>query len=162
MATKTPVAAGNTHCHGDGFGSAGRTVVHGGVGDLHACELADHGLELEDGLQGSLGNLRLVRRVRGEELTALDERIDNHRPVVAVGAGAEKAGVAGSAVGRSVAEVFDDFRLGHLAGYFQVAGQPIFLRNGGKEIVDGTRTDLLQHLDPFARRFWQIAHVQVL
>ena len=90
-------AVGNAHSHGYRFGGAGRAVVHGGVGDLHAGELADHRLELEDGLQGTLRNLRLVGSVGGEELAPLHQRIDNDRPVVAISAGAEKTGVAGRA-----------------------------------------------------------------
>jgi hypothetical protein len=55
---------------------------------------ADHGLELEDGLQRALRDLGLVGRVAGEELAALDQRIDDDRAVVAIGARAEEAGVA--------------------------------------------------------------------
>ena len=68
------VAAGDADGHHHGLGGAGGAVVHAGVGDLHAGELADHGLELEHGLEGALRDLRLVGRVAGEELAALDER----------------------------------------------------------------------------------------
>jgi hypothetical protein len=76
------VASGDAHGHHDGFGGAGGAVIHGGVGDLHAGELADHGLEFEDGLQGALGDLRLVGSVGGEPLAARDERVDHQRAVV--------------------------------------------------------------------------------
>ena len=36
----------------------------------------------------------LVRRVRGQKLAALHQRIDHHRPIVPVRAGAQKARVA--------------------------------------------------------------------
>ena len=103
------VASGEAHGHHDGFGGAGGAVVHGGVGDLHAGELADHGLELEDGLQGALGDLRLIGRVGGEPLAARDERIDDHGAVVVVGAGAEKDVIAGAVLGGAGAEPVDDF-----------------------------------------------------
>ena len=48
------VAAGHAHGHHDRLGRAGRTVVHAGVGHVHAGQLGDHGLELEDGLQRAL------------------------------------------------------------------------------------------------------------
>ena len=54
--------------HQDGLGHGGRALVHGGVAHLHAGELADEGLVLEERLQGPLGDLGLVRRVGGEEL----------------------------------------------------------------------------------------------
>ncbi len=92
------VASGDADGHHHRFGSAGRAVVHGSVGDIHAGQLADHGLEFEDGLQRSLRDLRLVRRVGGEELAALDQRINDDRAVMAIGAGAQKAGVAGCVV----------------------------------------------------------------
>ncbi len=69
---------------------AGRAVVHGGVGDLHAGEVRDLGLELEQVLQRALRNLRLVGRVGGQELRALDQVIDGRRDVMAIGAGADE------------------------------------------------------------------------
>jgi hypothetical protein len=47
-------------------------------------------LELEQHLQRALGDLGLVRRVRGQELAALDQVIDACRNVVAVGTRAEE------------------------------------------------------------------------
>ena len=87
------MAAGDADGHHHGFRRAGRPVVHAGVGHVHAGELGDHGLELEDGLQRALRDLGLVGRVAGQELAALDQRIDDDRAVVAIGAGAQKAGV---------------------------------------------------------------------
>ena len=125
---------GDAHGHHDGLGCAGGAVVHGGVGDLHAGELADHGLELEDGLQGALRDLRLIGRVGGEQLAARDERIDDQRAVVVVGAGAEEADVAGGVLGARRAEPVDDFALGHLARDGEIAGEAVL---GG----DGARRD---------------------
>src|SRR3712207_7868222 len=48
-------------------------------------------LELEHRLQPALGDLRLVRRVWGEELRARDDRLDDRRHVVVVHPGAEEA-----------------------------------------------------------------------
>ena len=74
--------------HEHRFRAGRRAVVHGGVGDLHAGEHRDLGLKLEQGLQRALRDLRLVRRVRGQEFRALNEMVDGRRNVVAVGAGA--------------------------------------------------------------------------
>src|SRR5262249_7263731 len=51
----------------------------------------DLGLELEQHLQRALRDLRLVGRVRGQELTALDQVIDRRRHVMAIDAGADEA-----------------------------------------------------------------------
>ncbi len=74
-----------------GLGERRARVVHRGVGDLHAGELADRGLELEDALQDALTALGLVGRVGGLELGAADDRVDDRRHVVVVDAGAEEA-----------------------------------------------------------------------
>ena len=55
-----------------------------------AGEVGDLGLELEQVLQRALGDLRLIGRVGGQELGALDEVIDARRHMVAVGAGADE------------------------------------------------------------------------
>ena len=109
------VASGDAHGHHQAFGGAGGTVVHGGVGDVHAGELADHRLELEDGLQGSLRNFRLIGSVGGEPFAARDERVDDDGPVVRVGAGAEEGDVALGVFGGALAEEVDDLAFGILA-----------------------------------------------
>ena len=73
-----------------GFGDRGRAVVQRRVGDLHARQLADHRLELEDVLKSALAELRLIRRVGGEEFCARDQRVDDDRDEVRVRARAEK------------------------------------------------------------------------
>ena len=108
-------ASGDAHGHHDGFGGAGGAVIHGGVGDLHAGKLADHGLEFEDGLQRALRDLRLIGSVGGEPLAARDERIDDQRAVVMIGSGAEQDVVAGGVLSGAGAEPVDDFAFGHLA-----------------------------------------------
>ena len=73
---------------------AGRgAVVHGGVGHVHAGQLADQGLELEDRLQGPLADFRLVGGVGGVEFAAGDQLVDHRRDEVVVGAAAEERGV---------------------------------------------------------------------
>src|SRR5215218_6952596 len=70
--------------HEGGFHDGVRAVVDGGVGDFESCQLGDHGLELEDRLQGALADLRLVRGVRGQELAARDDRTNSggYDPIV--------------------------------------------------------------------------------
>ena len=152
------VAAGDAHGHHHRFGSAGGPVVHAGVGHVHAGQLGDHGLELEDGLQRALRDLGLVGRVAGEELAALDQGVDDDRPVVAISARAQKAGVAGGVLVAGGAEVVDDFALGLLARHVEVAVEAVLGGNDGEEIVDGGRADLGEHLLAFGGRFGKVAH----
>ena len=71
--------------------SQGRcTVIMAGIGDLHAGQLADHGLVLEHGLQHALAQFRLVRCVGGVELGALQDEVDGGRDVVSIASTTEK------------------------------------------------------------------------
>ena len=76
--------------HQHRLGGRGRAVIHRGVGDLHAGQQRDLGLELEQILQRALRDLGLIRRVGGEEFRALDQVIDARRHVVLVGAGSRR------------------------------------------------------------------------
>ena len=125
-------SVGNAHRHGYRFRCPCRSLVHRGVGNIHAGQLADHGLKFKNGLQRSLGNLRLVGSVGGKELAPLHQGVDNDRAIVAIGAGAKKAGVAGCAIGRSLAKVLDDLGLCHLPGNNQIPFQTVLLRDSRK------------------------------
>src|ERR1700678_3066413 len=107
----------------------GRTVVHGGVGQIHPGEFGDHGLELEDRLQRALRKFGLVRCVGGEEFSALHQRVDDYGTVMEVSTGSEKTAVAFAVFFRTLFEPIDDFRLGHLARDREIARQTIFGRN---------------------------------
>ena len=58
-------AATQTVQHGHRFGSGSRLVQQGRVGDFHAGQINDHGLEIQQCLQATLGNFRLIRRIGG-------------------------------------------------------------------------------------------------
>ena len=47
------------------LGGRRRFVEQGGVGDVEAAQIGHHRLEVEEGLESPLRDLRLVRRVRG-------------------------------------------------------------------------------------------------
>ena len=65
--------------HRHGFGGGGGFVEQGGVGDVQAGQVDDHGLEIQQGFEAALGDFGLVRRVLGVpagifEDVALDDR----------------------------------------------------------------------------------------
>ena len=145
--------AGQADGHHHAFGRRRRTVIHGGVRDFHAGQLADHRLKFEDRLQRALRNLRLIGRVGGEKFAARNQRINNDRAVVKVGAGAQKTGVSVAVLARALAEEVDDFRFRHLARNLEVAGQAVFGGNRRKQIVDRAQANGFQHGFAVGRRF---------
>ena len=95
-------------------GGDGRAVVAGRVRDVHAGQLADRGLVLEDRLQHALAHLRLVRRVGGQELPARKDGVDDRRHVVVVDPCSEEGKLAArvDVLRRELLEVGDDLLLG--------------------------------------------------
>ena len=80
------LAKGHGLCGGSGF------VEQGGVGNLHPGQVANHRLEIQERLEATLGDLRLIRRVGGiptgifENVSANDRRrvcaVNAHAKVV--------------------------------------------------------------------------------
>ena len=103
------VAAGDPHGHHGGFRHGGGAVVHGSVGHFHAGQLADHGLEFEDGGERALRDFGLVGRVGSQKFAARDHRIHQHRPVMMVDARAQERRVTIGVFVAARAEVIDDF-----------------------------------------------------
>ena len=54
-----------TTAEGHGLGGGSGLIEQGGIGNRQARELANQGLEIEQGLQAPLGNFSLVRGVGG-------------------------------------------------------------------------------------------------
>ena len=82
-----PALPGGPPGQGHGLGGRDRLVQHGRAGHRQPGQVLDHGLEVEQGLQAALGDLRLVRRVGGVpgrvlQHVAADHR-GGHRAVVA-------------------------------------------------------------------------------
>ena len=158
--------AGEDRC----LGQRRAAVVHGGVADAHAGELADGRLELEDGLEHALAALRLVGRVRGEELAAADDSLDHGGHVVVVDAGAEDADplrrrhvLAGlveegdDVLAGKAAQLGDDLDLAEAGGQRQRLPPVDLLRDLGEEVVDAGGPDGRQHLPQVLRTVRDVA-----
>ena len=137
-----------------GLGQRRAAVVHGGVADVHAGELADGRLELEDGLEHALAALRLVGRVGGEELAAADDGVDHGGHVVVVDAGAEEAHqlrrrhvLAGQA-----AQLGHDLDLAEAGGQSQRLPPAHVLGDLREQVVDAGGPDGREHLPHVVRR----------
>ncbi|CAI6084484.1 unnamed protein product [Clonostachys chloroleuca] len=59
--------------HGHGLGSGSSLIKDGGVGDLKASQVGDHGLEVEQGLETALTDLGLVWSVAGVPRWVLED-----------------------------------------------------------------------------------------
>ena len=133
-----------------GVGGDARPVVAGRVRDVHAGELADGRLVLEDRLEHPLAHLRLIRRVGGQQLAALEDRVDHRRDVVVVHACAEKRQLA-ARVGVPLGErgdVLEDLLLRQRRLEVELPPEADSLRQVAEELLDRADADRPEHLLP--------------
>ena len=128
----------------------GRALVQRGVRDRQPGELRDRGLELEHDLQPALRDLGLVRRVRGQELGARDDRVDERRDVVVVHPGADEADLrVGVRVARGERrQLLEDLGLGEPVGELERAVEAQLGRDVGEQLGRRIDPDLAQHRRP--------------
>ena len=154
------LAAPGLHAGEDrGLGQRRAAVVHGGVADVHAGQLADRRLELEDRLEHALAALRLVGRVGGEELAAADDGVDHGGDVVVVDAGAEEAHQLGRrhVLAGEAAQFGDDLGLAEAGGQRQRLPPADLLGDLREEVVDAGGPDGRQHLPQVVRAVRDVA-----
>ena len=99
--------------HGGGLSSGSGAVIDGGIGHVHARQLADHGLILEDGLQNALAHLRLIGGVGGEELLLGGDILHQRGNVVVIGSGTPENGGVGDVPGGHGGHGAADLQLAH-------------------------------------------------
>jgi hypothetical protein len=128
----------------------GGPVVPGGVRDVHARELADDRLVLEERLEHALAHLGLVRRVGGQELAPLEDRVDHCRDVVVVHTGAEERDLlaGGCVAGGERFQPPNDLLLGERLVEVQLAVEADPRRDVAEQLLDGRDPDRLEHLLP--------------
>jgi hypothetical protein len=123
-----------------------RPVVPGRVRDIHSGQLADRGLVFEDRLEHALAQLRLVRRVGGEELPALEHGVHDRRHVVVVDPRAEERDLVSHVARGELLEVRDHLRLGERRLERELAPEAHALGHVAEELVDGRDADRVEHL----------------
>ena len=96
--------------HGGGFRTSGCAVVDGGVARIHAGELAEHGLVLEDRLQNALADLRLIGRIRGDKRFLCGNAAHHGGDMVPVGARSAKDRVKHAVLFRELFHLFQRFK----------------------------------------------------
>ena len=137
--------------HVDRFGRGGSAVIDRGVGDVHAGQLADHGLVLKDGLQHALADLSLIGGVGGDKFFLAGHALDDGRDVVVVSAGAAEDRIKDDVLRGDVFHGAADFQLGFAGGEVELPFELERIRNVGEQLVDGAKPDRRQHLLPLLR-----------
>ena len=144
--------------HGGGFRGGAGAVIHGGVGHVHAGDLADHGLILENGLQHALAHLGLVGRVRGKELLLVGDGLYHGGDVVIIGTGAPQHRGEQNVFGGHGGHRLAHFQLAHSLWEIQRTVQKGFGRHVLVQIGIIRCTDGGQHLFPLIPGGWYITH----
>ena len=135
-------------------------VVARRVRDLHPGQLADDRLVLEDRLQHALAHLRLVRRVRGQELPAREHDVHDRRDVVVVHPGAEERELAPrvDVLRRELLDVPGQLGLAERGRELELASEADALRDLLEELLDGRDPDRGEHLLAVAIGEAEVAH----
>ncbi len=143
-----------------GVGRHGRAVVSGRVRDVHSRQLADDRLVLEHRLQHPLAHLRLVRRVRREELAAREHDVGDRRHVVVVDASAEERelGARVDVSRRELLDVTGELRLTQRGRQIELAPEPNAGRDLLEELLDGRDPDRREHLLAIRVGDGEVAH----
>ncbi len=141
-----PLVLAHVQRHDDSLRRGGGPVIVRGVGDFHACQPRDHALVLEDRLQRSLADFRLVRGIGGVELRAGHHEVHDAGNEVVIRARAQETGGA-PAVGvppRKAVQLLQDLLLGHCGEQIE-PGETVLLGNVAKQVADRADADCFEH-----------------
>ncbi len=138
-------------------------VVAGRVRNLHPGQLADHRLVLEDRLQHALAHLGLVRRVRGQELPAGEDDVDDRRDVVVVHPGTEERELAPrvDVLRRELLDVPGELGLAERGREIELASEAHPLGDLLEQLGDGRDSDRREHLLSVAIGEAEVAHCRL-
>ena len=130
-------ALAHPEAHGHRFGGSGGFIQQRGIGDRQPGELADQRLEIEQGLQPALGNLRLIRGVGG-----VPSRVLQHLTL-------DQSGGDRAVIPQADQGAHHAVGLGELLQFRQRLG---FIGAGGKHLLRGLGIqDVLRHHSPHKR-----------
>ena len=134
--------------HGSGLSSGGSAVINRGVGNVHAGQLADHGLILEDGLQDALAHFGLIGGIGSQELFLGGDILDDAGDIMVIGAGTAQNGGKNLVLCRHGGNSVGHFHLAHPLGDVQGSVEIHLGRHIAVQIFIIVQTDGLEHLEP--------------
>ena len=143
--------------HGCGLGGGGRAVIDGCIGDVHARQLADHGLIFKDGLEDTLAQLRLIGRVGCQKLLLRRDILHDGGDVVVIGSGAAENGGKHTVLPCQLRHGPPHLQLAHAGRQIE---RPVQIHGRGHiavELAEVVQADGLQHLLPLFGRVGNIA-----
>ncbi len=151
---------GDAMRHQHRLARAGRAVIHGSVGDIHLRERGHLRLELEQILQRALRDFRLIGRVAGQKLRALDQVVDSRRHMMLVRARADEEGRSGGVevLRRHPAKDRLDLDFGFMPRQIDKAMQERGARDVIKKRIDRWRADFREHGRTVFGGVGEIAH----
>ena len=141
-------AALTVAAHGSGLGGGGGAVIDRGVGNVHAGQLADHGLILEDRLQNTLAHFGLIGGVGSQELFLGGNILDNAGDVMVISASTAQNGGKNLVLCRHGGNSVGHFHLAHPLGDVQGSVEIHLGRHIAVQIFIIVQTDGLEHLEP--------------
>jgi hypothetical protein len=139
-----------THRHR--LGRRGRLIQHRRVGEVHAGEIRDHGLEVEERLEATLGDLGLVGGVGGVPGRVLEHIPLDHRRGDGSGVPLTDEGPDDPVPAGVGAELFEGVGFGASLG--QAERGAVTDRGGHRrveELVEGAVAERSEHLGPIGR-----------
>ena len=152
---------GDAPSHADCFPAGGRSVIHRGIGDVATKQPRNLRLEFEQHLERALRDFRLVRRIGGQELAALDQVIDARRDVMFICATAEEERMMRRRhilPGECREMPLDRHFAGMVGQARNRTGQPRFSGDVDEQVVNRCRADCRQHRLPVGLGEGKVTH----
>ena len=142
-----PLTLRDIECQQHGFGQRRRAVIVAGVAHLHSHQAANHRLVLEDRLQNTLAEFRLIGRIGGVEFAALEDVVDRRRNEVSVASRPqERRDILETSIALSKSADFPaKFQLTQSVGKIQ-PGKPDIGGNDIEQFFQAVNADRLEHL----------------
>src|SRR5205085_4361747 len=133
--------------HRHRFGSSCCFIEQGCVGDLEPGEVHHHRLEIEQRLETSLRNLRLIRRIGRVPAGVLEDVSLDHRRCHAVRVAHSDERAEDLIFGRQCTEVGENLELGQSLWQIETFAPANFAWNGGVyQLIERRKAESLHHL----------------
>ena len=134
------------------FGGCGPLVEQGGIGNIHGRELHDHGLEIQQGFQAALGDLRLIGRVGGVPARVLEDVPEDDGRGMAVIVAHADVGPRRPVGGGDLPGFAQQLLLGQRLRQLQLTREPdAFGHRPLHQLFQGTQAQRGQHLPDLRR-----------
>ena len=141
-----PLVPARVHHHGHRLRRRRALIEQRGVGDLHAGEVHDHGLEIEQRFHAPLRDFRLIGRVRRVPARIFQDVSENHRRGVAIRIPHAEHRLEHLVPGRERTQIRESLLFCSGRGEIQLRPGNDGFRDGFfDQVVQGVQADFAQH-----------------